>query len=188
MNPNSATTPETPYEAWRRFTLLDLMILFTGHGAAMGMIKWYELIDYEPRGIDGIWILIRGLFLGYMFVFVGAIFSVPIIIAVQFLSRKRQMNLAGGEILGVATVIYWMLAFLLIILFPYGFVGQEVCVGISAIGFLILFGCLKGSLSTKPCLWLSIYGSAIFSSSIFLLAFILVMEKFFSVSPNNLFR
>jgi hypothetical protein len=184
MDQPSAPQSETlqpPDEAWRRLTLLDLMILFSGHEAALGFMKWYGLIDYDPPGFNGIWIPIRMLLIGYVFIFLGASFSVPIIIAVQFYSRHRRARLAGGEILAVVTVIHWIIAFLVVILFPYGFAGLEVIIGISAIGLLILYLNLKSSLYQKPCLWLSIYGSTIFSSSILFLIFILILEKFFGL-------
>jgi hypothetical protein len=154
-------TPQTPYEAWRRFTLLDLLILFSGHEAALGIMRWYRMIGYE-ESIAPRWIV--PLFIAFFSL--GAIISIPVILFVQYVFRHRRTRLAGGEILAAFDVVYWMFIwFLTYLLYQNNWYEEQKRV-IASILLILISGAVGfifvGKYCTDyvqgECRWLSYYG------------------------------
>jgi hypothetical protein len=107
MDSNRPTKPETPPppdEAWRRFTLLDLLILFSGHEAALGLMKWYGWMDV--KSYSGILEILSTIF---VFFLLGGSIGIPFVLLVQFWSRRRRANFSDGEIHAVVAIVYWLL-------------------------------------------------------------------------------
>jgi hypothetical protein len=175
MDSNPATEPETPPppdEPWRRFTLLDLLILFSGHEAALGLMKWYGAFE------DVQWSDISIVAYLLVFILLGSIISVPPIIFIQFHSRGRCDDLADGEIFSVFSVIYWSYVFIGFLFDPrdvfYGF--GTICFAIFwFIGIVLLILNLLKKSKSSPCPWLSVYGYSLFfiPASLFVLRVLL---------------
>jgi uncharacterized membrane protein YidH (DUF202 family) len=174
-------TPQTANEPWRRFTLLDLMVVFTGHEAGLGIMKWCGLLDgilNDKNDKYGI-LLIIALF----FVF-GSMISFPLIYGVQFLARHRSQRLSLGEIIGIANMAIWGVTFLTIL---SGFNPPRSLQMILNCCLLVYFNaCSIGSIAflarlafpnkNLPCRWLDLYG--FFQCVLFIgvvIAFLLVM-------------
>jgi hypothetical protein len=176
--PTRPEIPQTPEEAWRRFTLLDLLILFSGQETALGILKWYGWLNFSDssqRNSIGITIQFC------LFIFLGAIFSIPCVYGIHFLFCHRRVRISGGEIVAVFTTIYWMIAFIIILIFPNGFLGAELLILASAIAFLVVPGSLFKLISEKDtpvaCHWLNIYGIIIWPLSVLFLTFILLLSQ-----------
>jgi hypothetical protein len=172
MESNATPSSEVntqPDEIWRRFTLLDLMILITGHGAAMGALKWQEVFEHLRNwvGFDNSWYGAAVLTSWYCItvLLLGAVFSLPLIFTVQFFFRERHEKIARGEIVAAILVGYWSIIFLYmwlhlnggwagLILFIFSF--------LAALSILVEILMLLGELFLKrklaPCPWISYYG------------------------------
>jgi hypothetical protein len=159
--------PSPPDEAWRRFTLLDLLIVFSGHEAALGFLKWFGLLDNLDLGAPHI--VNRAAFLLLLTIMVGAIISLPLVLFVQFFSRDRYIDISNGELHAIGNAGYWIilfLAFLLIYEFPLALLFLLPMVGIGSV-LMFVFCCYGGfqfvagffpRKNHPPCYWLSQYG------------------------------
>jgi hypothetical protein len=155
-------TPTTPDELWRRFTLLDLLILFSGHEAALGIMKWYGLIvengPLYPKPASPTVILV------YLFFILGGVLSIPIVLFVQFYFRHRHEDAKGGEYFAVGHCILWVIVLFGIRSFP----ASDIVIPIMAttlvgLPIFIYGGCLfikSVFVADKkaPCKWLGLYG------------------------------
>jgi hypothetical protein len=177
MDQSPAPQPETlepPYEAWRQFTLLDLMILFTGHGAAMGFLKWYGWLN-----LDDIWLQdSTGIFIHFcLFIFLGAVFSIPPVYAIQYLFRKRQGKISGRETFTVCITVYWIAAFIVVLIFPKGCPWKSFLLFGSIIALLFIPLQNMKVKKTHECPWLCIYGIVIWCISFLFLTFLLLLNQ-----------
>jgi hypothetical protein len=159
--PQSPETPQPPDEAWRRFTLLDLLILFTGHAAAISLMKWYAI--FEEDTIRSI-LIVPMIQLVLFSLILGGILSVPMVVFVQFQSRHRQEEIKGGEYYAIGSCIFWVMTLVAEISLFNEILSAPLMVG-SLIGFPIFFygGCLFFMCIFKtdrkaPCKWLGVYG------------------------------
>lgn len=161
---NAAETPKTlpADEAWRRFTLLDLLILFSGHEAALGLMKWYGLLDLAA---DSELVILRVLAAFLIFLVFGAAISLPPIYLVQYWPRGRRARLSGGELLGMTVLVAALVGSLSISLRDR--LSDSHRQGLSIIGSILLLVCFAAILSlnrTFPpradavCRWLNVYG------------------------------
>jgi hypothetical protein len=165
MDQKSATqpeTPQTPDEAWRRFTLLDLLILFSGHEAALGLMKWYGALDDIGR--------IRSHFVDQLvplliiFLMLGGILSIPWILLVQYYSRHRRTRIAAGEIHAIMNPLYWLFLLPSYLFHMTDFYGLILIIVSVPMGLFCFFGGVMffhDHFSTKKtvlCYWLSQYG------------------------------
>jgi hypothetical protein len=160
MDQLSATQFETlqpPDEVWRRFTLLDLMILFTGHGAAMGIWKWNGALESVfSETLVGIFLLILAVLM------LGAGISIPLIYLIQFFSRHRRKRLSYGEILGVINILFWGAIYFKLLNFLPTALGFLLigCILVACFAGAIIFFAKLISIRTRnaPCRWLDLYG------------------------------
>jgi hypothetical protein len=169
MDQPSAVQPETPqtlYEAWRRFTLLDLLILFTGHEAALGILKWYGLLagseHFYPS--DSINTALNVAFIVYLFFILGGVLSIPVILLVQFCFRHRKEETKGGEYYAVGYCILW--AIVIIGLRTFGPIDMQIPVAVTTVvgspvflcGGILFVKCIFTSDKKAGCKWLGLYG------------------------------
>jgi hypothetical protein len=187
MDPISATPPETPptpYEAWRRFTLLDLLILFTGHEAALGLIKWYGLMGGEGPLFPSL-TPVPILAIVYLFFILGGVLSIPVVLFVQFYFRQRREDAKGGEYFAVGYCILWTIVFINIRSFPMDmitpiFITTFIASPIFIYGGCCFVKCLLKSDRKAGCKWLGLYGYFLcFVSVVFLLWGLILPGHFF---------
>jgi hypothetical protein len=89
---------------------LDLLILFTGHEAALGIMKWQGTLDhylgltdhFTKFTIDGSFGLLC------CFLTFGGLFSLPCIFFIQFVVRRRHSWLSSGEWCAVVFEVLWL--------------------------------------------------------------------------------
>lgn len=172
---------QPPIEAWRQFTLLDLMILFTGHGAAMGFMKWYGAFEPSASVMKNS----AGIFLALLLILVlGGGISVPVLYLVQFYSRGRDAILSYGEVFGIIIIL---LAGLSAISFSFrSYDDFFEILAVIVFGDIVFFFCIAPFLfvligSAKrpniPSRWLNWYGYFLVISSL-TLAVIYVTSMF----------
>jgi hypothetical protein len=174
-----STQPEMPQsadEVWRRFTLLDLLILFSGHGAALGIMKWYGAFD----DLGVLFVEEKLILLGIIFI-LGGILSLPGILLVQYGPRHRRAKISVGEIHALINLLYW-LSVLLSNFFHAFYISQSTFLGISVPMFLFFcYGGVKffhnccSSKDTAPCYWLSQYGYLLSLVSVLFMLFELLV-------------
>lgn len=171
-------TPQPPVEAWRQFTLLDLMILFTGHEIGLGIMKWYGLLDcsenfYPSTSINT---ALNVAFIVYLFFILGGVLSIPVVLFVQFCFRHRKEETKGGEYFAVGCCILW--ALVTIGLRSFGPIGMRIPIAATTIisSPVFLYGGImfvKSIFTTDKkagCKWLGLYGYFLcFTSVIFTL-------------------
>jgi hypothetical protein len=178
-SPQTPETPQPPDEAWRRFTLLDLLILFTGHESGLGIMKWSGTLESRlHESLFGIVLLF------WLFLMFGSMISIPLIYGVQFLSRRRSIALTPGEQFGVFNIVTWGATFLCLL---SGFnpppmlqfiinLAMFLYIFICGIGSIIFVIKLFSSKKKAPCLWLDLYGYFQFVVTIgIVISYILVM-------------
>ncbi|MCC6125319.1 MAG: hypothetical protein IT426_10180 [Pirellulales bacterium] len=176
--PTEPKTPPPPDEAWRRFTLLDLLILFSGHEAALGLMKWYGLLDLANASKE---IVQHVLALLCIFLLLGGGIAIPFIFLVQFHSRHRNVKISGGEIHAIVAIFYWFIflvmsrentnpeVFLLFVL------GSIPCFFVFMNGGCLLIVNVISRIKIESCYWLNVYGyflSLVSASSIILLLYL----------------
>jgi hypothetical protein len=172
----------TPDEAWRRFTLLDLLILFSGHEAALGLMKWYGMLD-EKKMLAGPSVA-PIIFPAFLVMVLGGLLSVPIVLLVQFQFRKRRQLPRGGEIYAVGHSLFWTSLFgawLITPDRPYALVPfvaiYLLCSPIFAYGACRFLVCILLTDKKAPCKWLGLYG--------YFLSFIYIAFFLLSVSVRS---
>jgi hypothetical protein len=163
MESNATPSSEVnirPDEIWRRFTLLDLMILITGHGAAMGVLKWQGAFEHLRN-----WTILTICWYSTTVLLLGAVFSLPLVYAVQYYSRERRERIARGEIVAAILVAYWGLVFLVIRLEPSDYAILFMLAALSCfVAWLILvaiimcFTDLFLKRNSVLCPWINYYG------------------------------
>jgi hypothetical protein len=162
MESNATPSSEVntrPEEIWRRFTLLDLMIRITGHGAAMGVLKWQGAFGQRD------WTSLTICWYSTTVLLLGAVFSLPLVYAVQYYSRERRERLARGEIVAAILVAYWGLVFLVMGLAPN---DDSILFILTALGWfvawlilvaiIICFTDLFLKRNSVLCPWINYYG------------------------------
>jgi hypothetical protein len=149
-------TPQTADEAWRRFTLLDLLVLFTGHEAGLGIMKWCGLLKTNLNDILDIF------YATSLFLLFGSMISLPLIYGIQFLARHRSQGLTFGEVVGIANILIWGMWILTIALASNLPEGVMPLMGLYLImcgmGSLFFLMQLFGLFGPAPCRWLDLYG------------------------------
>jgi hypothetical protein len=165
MESPSAAQPETtqtPDEAWRRFTLLDLMILFSGHEAGLGLMKWYGLIGGGEYLFPTA--LLNAALTIYVFFILGGVLSIPIILLVQFCFRHRKEETKGGEYFAVGYCILW--ALVIIGMRSFGPINMRIPIAATTIigspaflcGGIMFVKCIFTTDKKSECKWLGLYG------------------------------
>jgi hypothetical protein len=143
-------------EIWRRFTLLDLLLLQACFG--FGLALACSPGTGEAAGVER---MIAGMVL-------GAVFAGPIILMTQWTLRGRSRPLSAGEWLWLTpTVLFLLLSCSLRFspdfdlgsssrLFVVWMFAQVTCTGVA---LATLFSSLRGYRSTVPCYWTDRLGS-----------------------------
>jgi hypothetical protein len=115
--PSKSAIVATPEEFWRRFTLLDLMILVTGHAIAISFMKCEGLLNISSEekfctlDLQGITDLL------FLFLILGGGISIVMILSTQFIVRHRCVKLAGGEINTIITILCWIIISILYLVY-----------------------------------------------------------------------
>jgi hypothetical protein len=159
-------------EAWRRFTLLDLLILFSGHEAALGLMKWYGVIDSAQYVWSRVAVVL------FVVLLLGGILSLPALLFVQYVPRRRRSKPSTGEAAAIVTSVFWLfvvlafrLHFLMIFWFTLFLAGVPFFVfsGYCGLRFFRDFYTTKNDFA---CFWLSQYGFLLSLLSVLFIVFV----------------
>jgi len=171
--PTEPNTPQTPDEAWRRFTILDLLILFCGHVAALVILICVGSADdffNDHLAVPPL----------FSFLVLGGGISIPLIFLVQFFALRRRARLSAGEIYAVSNVACWIGVYFALLLFVNAYVISLILWAV-----IFLFFCSGGIMlfveakrDYVPCRWMSFYGHCLNILSI--LALVALFFMFFN--------